>query len=197
MPTEPPRDECSCPAQPSVTADLVRRARCGDRAAFANLWRRYAPTVHAVILSVMPGQAAEDLLQDVALAALRSLPDLRSDEGFPAWLCAIARNRARNLRAASARAAIAADMDQFAGRGAIDGATLQEADEVLAVIRELPECYRETLMLRFVAGLDGPEIAKRLGMTPGSVRVNLCRGMKLLRVRLGTTASCERGSAQY
>jgi len=176
-----------------LSAELVRRARAGDREAFAELWRRYATTAHAVILSVLPGPAAEDLLQDVALAALAALPDLRNDDGFPAWLCAIARNRARNARAAFARAPAVDDMDQFAARSA-DVTAMQEADEVLAVIRALPEAYRETLLLRFVAGLSGPEIAGRLGMTSGSVRVNLCRGVKLLRGRLGATASPDRAA---
>ena len=47
------------------------------------------------------------------------------------------------------------------------------------------EAYRETLALRLVEGMTGPEIAERTGLTPGSVRVNLHRGMKLLRERLG------------
>ena len=48
----------------------------------------------------------------------------------------------------------------------------------------LPDAYRETLMLRLVEGLTGPEIAERTGLTPASVRVNLHRGMKLLRTAL-------------
>lgn len=60
-----------------------------------------------------------------------------------------------------------------------------QALEALAAIRSLPESYRETLLMRLVARMSGPEIAMRTGMTPGSVRVNLHRGMKLLRERLG------------
>jgi RNA polymerase sigma-70 factor, ECF subfamily len=55
----------------------------------------------------------------------------------------------------------------------------------MALIRTLPETYRETLMLRFVEGMTGPEIAERTGLTPASVRVNLHRGMKLLREKMG------------
>ena len=60
-----------------------------------------------------------------------------------------------------------------------------EATEALEAIRSLPEAYRETLMLRLVGGRNGPEIAERTGRTPASVRVNLHRGMKLLRSKLG------------
>ena len=60
-----------------------------------------------------------------------------------------------------------------------------EAREALDAIRELPDTYRGTLLMRLVEGMTGPEIAARTGMTPGSVRVHLHRGMKLLRGRLG------------
>jgi RNA polymerase sigma-70 factor (ECF subfamily) len=60
-----------------------------------------------------------------------------------------------------------------------------EAAEALEIIRALPEAYRETLVLRLVEGMTGPEIAARTGLQPASVRVNLHRGMKLLRERLG------------
>ena len=56
---------------------------------------------------------------------------------------------------------------------------------VLDLIRRLPEAYRETLIMRLVEGMTGPEIARQTGLTPDSVRVNLCRGMKMLRESLG------------
>jgi RNA polymerase sigma-70 factor (ECF subfamily) len=52
---------------------------------------------------------------------------------------------------------------------------------LLNAVRQLPEAYREPLILRFVEGMTGPEIAARTGLTHGSVRVNLHRGMQLLR----------------
>ena len=55
---------------------------------------------------------------------------------------------------------------------------------VIEVVRSLPDAYRETLVLRLVEGMTGQEIADRTGMTPASVRVNLHRGMRLLRDRL-------------
>ena len=59
-----------------------------------------------------------------------------------------------------------------------------EASEILDLVRSLPEAYRETLLLRLVEGMTGPEIARRTGLTPGSVRVNLHRGMTMLREKL-------------
>ena len=52
---------------------------------------------------------------------------------------------------------------------------------MLAAIQGLPEAYRETLVMRLCEGMSGPEIAEVTGLEPGSVRINLHRGMKLLR----------------
>ena len=60
-----------------------------------------------------------------------------------------------------------------------------EANEILDAIRSLPETYSETLILRLVEGMTGSEISEKTGLTPDSVRVNLHRGMKLLRQKLG------------
>jgi RNA polymerase sigma-70 factor (ECF subfamily) len=171
---------------PGGEAELVRRARAGDRQAFEKLWRRHAPTVHAVVLSVLPAVHAEDAEQDVALAALSALGTLRNDDGFAAWVCAIARNRARTARSLLHKRGSSAPLDEQTAADPRDQRTTGqlEADEVLAALRSLPATYREPLTLRFLAGLSGPEIAHRLGMTHGSVRVTLCRGLKLLRQRL-------------
>jgi RNA polymerase sigma-70 factor (ECF subfamily) len=58
----------------------------------------------------------------------------------------------------------------------------------LEAIRQLPEAYRETLVLRLVEGMTGTEIAERTGLRAESVRVNLHRGMKMLREKLGMEA---------
>jgi RNA polymerase sigma-70 factor (ECF subfamily) len=64
-------------------------------------------------------------------------------------------------------------------------AQTREAAEILESVRSLPEAYRETLILRLVEGMTGPEIAAKTGLSHGSVRVNLNRGMQQLREKLG------------
>ena len=59
-----------------------------------------------------------------------------------------------------------------------------ESGEILDTLRTLPEAYRETLAMRLVEGMTGPEIARATGLTHGSVRVNLSRGMERLREAL-------------
>ena len=170
--------------------DLVLRARDGDRPAFAELYARYASCVHGVCLATGPIEDANDLVQEVFLSALRAIDQLEDPARLSAWLLTIARNRARDAlreRGRSVPIDRSAPPEEFAARSApaeteTDGE--DEARAVLAAIQSLPESYRETLVLRLVEGLTGPEIADRTGLTHGSVRVNLHRGMKLLRERL-------------
>jgi len=163
----------------SEDARLVSAARAGDRAAFGQLYDRYARMVHGIVLARAPQTEVDDLVQDVFLFALRRLHTLREPAAFGGWLAMIARNRALDYhRHAQAAAELPEDI---AGQDSAEA----EAKMVLAVIRSLPEAYRETLILRLVEGMTGPEIAERTGLTPASVRVNLHRGMKLLREKLG------------
>ena len=155
----------------------VRDAATGDRAALGELYERYARMVHGILLSRVPFADAEDLTHEVFLSAFGKLASLRTPEAFPGWLASIARNRAVEFHRSS-RALDTAGREP-AARDEHDGAFVMEA------IRSLPEAYRETLVLRLVEGMSGPEIAAQTGLTPASVRVNLSRGMKMLRERLG------------
>lgn len=155
-------------------------ARHGDRDAFGQLYRRYGRMVHGVLLARVPRGQVEDLVQDVFLMALRRLDSLRDPARFGGWLAMIARNRATDFHRRSRDTVELSDEIPGPSQGAD-----AEAIEVLALLRALPEAYQETLVLRLVEGMTGPEIAARTGMTEGSVRVNLHRGMKLLRTRLG------------
>jgi RNA polymerase sigma-70 factor, ECF subfamily len=162
---------------------LVRAAARGDRAAFGELYNRHARLIHAILLARVPVSDAEDLVQDVFISAFQKLPSLRAPAAFRGWLAAIARNHACDFH----RYAREQREERTSGNHAPAGH--DEALVVLDAIRKLPEAYRETLILRLVEGMTGPEIAQRTGLTPESVRVNLFRGMKLLRRQLGGEAS--------
>ena len=165
------------PAEP----ELVRAAQTGDRRAFGALYHRYARMVHGILLSRVPHEAVEDLVQDVFLAALPQLASLRDVSRFGGWLAAIARNRAVDYhRRSRPSAEYSEETDSYDG-GLAGESTDAEAMVILDAIRSLPEAYRETLILRLVEGMTGPEIADRTGLTHGSVRVNLHRGMQQLR----------------
>src|SRR5712692_10629875 len=166
---------------------LVSAARDGDRAAFGRLYDRYARMVHGILLARVPPREVDDLVQEVFLLALRQLHALRDTSRFGAWLSTITRNRANDYFRKSIpddRVTEPVSEGQAENRPGNDAAE-REAAVILAVVRALPEPYREPLILRLVEGMTGPEIAARTGLTHGSVRVNLCRGMQLLREKLG------------
>ena len=166
----------------SPEARLVEAAQAGDRAAYGRLYDRFAPMVHGLLLSRVPRADVDDLVHDVFLQAMRRQSSLRNAEAFGGWLATIARNRARDhWRRGEDTAPLPAE---------VAGAPHPEGDAlaVLAAIRRLPEAYRETLVLRLVEGMTGPEIAERTGLQPGSVRVNLHRGMQMLREALARKA---------
>lgn len=157
---------------------VVVTARRGDRNAFAELYRRFHRAVHGVVLAKVAFGDAADLVQDVFAIALERLPQLVEPAAFPGWLMAIARNRSADHVRAKKPTDELAEIAVAAPRSA-------EVAEVLAALRALPEAYQETMILRLVEGMSGPEIAVQTGLSEGSVRVNLHRGMKLLRERLG------------
>jgi len=168
---------------------LVQAAREGDRTAFGRLYDRYARMVHGILLARVPPREVDDLVQEVFLLALRQLHALRDVSRFGAWLGTITRNRANDyFRKAIPDEKVTEPVDENHGdERSNDHAAEQEAAIILEVVRRLPEAYREPLILRLVEGMTGPEIAARTGLTHGSVRVNLCRGMQLLREKLAET----------
>ena len=168
---------------PADVADpVVLAAMRGDRTAFAQLYTQYVRLIHGILLSRVPRLQVEDLVQDVFIMAMQRVSSLRNPAAFGGWLAAIARNHATDhLRGAPRTTELPESLaDPYPNR---TEASL-EVRAVMEAIRSLPEAYRETLTLRLVEGMTGPEISACTSLSEGSVRVNLHRGMKMLRERL-------------
>ena len=162
-------------------AGWVLAAQQGSPDAFRQLHRHFVAVVHGVLLSRFRPTIAEELTQECFLLAFRRLKQLREPAKFGPWIVAIARridavDERRHYRAN--------EQEEIADQAASPEATI-DAAKVLNAIGTLPQAYRETLILRLVEGMGGPEIAATTGLSPDSVRVNLHRGMKLLRAALG------------
>ncbi len=171
---------------PAAETSLVERIRAGDEEAFNELYRKYAPMVHGIILAQVGRDDAPDLVQEVFIAAFRNIDALREPAAVGAWLAMIARNRAREFFRR------VKPTEELSEETCGAGGARTEAAEILSIIRRLPEAYRETLVLRLVEGMTGPEIAAQTGLKPDSVRVNLHRGMKILREKLTSSRSVTR-----
>lgn len=160
-------------------ARLVERIRAGDREAFGEFYKRFAPTIHGIVLARVPRSEADDIVQNVFVAAYKNINAVRDPNNVGAWLAQIARNQSiEYFRARKPTEDLPEELREKDNRN-------HEASEILTIIRALPDAYRETLILRLVEGMTGAEIAERTGLTNDSVRVNLHRGMKMLREKIG------------
>lgn len=173
------RTEATAAGPARVAAGLVERIAAGDEEAFGELYRRYAPMVHGIVLARVPRNEVDDIVQEVFISGYKNLGTLRDRNAVGGWLAMIARNRATEY---FRRTKPTDELSEDLGKSDPSRA---EANEVLAAIRSMPDAFRETLVLRLVEGMTGREIAEQTGLTPDSVRVNLHRGMKLLRQNLG------------
>jgi RNA polymerase sigma-70 factor (ECF subfamily) len=168
---------------------MVRRfvAR-GYSTALDALYRHYGKVVHGLIVARSGWRDADDLTQEVFAQMCRKIETLRDPAAFGGWICSIARNVASDYLRQRMRRPLHEPFDTTEASSAhANGRASQPSDlqrRVLANIGGLPEAYREPLILRLMEGLTGPEIADRTGLTHGSVRVNLSRGMGQLRARL-------------
>ena len=166
-------------APESPEAALVEAVRRGDTEAFGRLYATFGRMVHGILLARVPYGEVDDLVQDVFLTALKKLDSLRDAAAFGPWIAMITRNRAMDYHRRSRETT---EVTEGIGQ---TRAVQTESLEVLNLISQLPEAYREPMILRFVEGMTGPEIAERTGLAPASVRVNIHRGMKMLREMLG------------
>jgi RNA polymerase sigma-70 factor (ECF subfamily) len=172
---------------------LVLQSQAGDRSAFEQLVRRTARLVFArLYLDTGRPRDAEDLVQETFLVAWRSIKQVTDPAGFRAWLLSIARTVAIDAARHDSR-------QKRSGRrvgndvlghipapppGPPQSLVAEESrQKALALLRELPEEYRLPLMLRYLHEFDYDTIGRQLGLSNGSLRGLLQRGMTLLRDR--------------
>jgi RNA polymerase sigma-70 factor, ECF subfamily len=169
-------------------AELVERARGGEREAFGFLYRRHQAYVYR-FARAMTGSAAlaEDIVQEVFLALMRDLDRYdASRAGLRTYLFGIARNLAR-YKTRSLRRLISLDqVEEAVGRE--DPAAALSSNEETRHLRRclgaLPARYREVIILCDLQELDYAETAVVLKVPIGTVRSRLHRGRHLLIARL-------------
>lgn len=179
-----------------VDPALVRRASAGQAEAIQQLWQSHRRWVAAIVLAHMPREAdLDDLLQDIAATFVRSVQELRTPSALRPWLRTVAINAARaegrkkTRRRQALESRAATDPGTF-NRDQTDDATAgvpDAADEVrwlMRLIEQMPESYREPLILRCVRGMNYKAISELTGLPETTIETRIARGRRMLRERV-------------
>ncbi|MEU3447078.1 RNA polymerase sigma factor [Streptomyces thermolilacinus] len=180
-------------------AEAVLLARGGDEQAFARVYRAVQPGLLGYLRGLV-GDDAEDVAAEAWLEIARDLGRFRGDGGgFRGWAATVARHRALDHLRRRGRRPRTAPLGQDAldlpgphdtAAAALDALSTRTA---LALIRALPPDQAEAVLLRVVAGLDGPSAARVLGKRPGAVRTAAYRGLRRLAEHVGGAGAGEGG----
>jgi RNA polymerase sigma-70 factor, ECF subfamily len=175
---------------------LVRMSQAGRRQAFEELIGRTARLVYSRLYAdVRDAHRAEDLTQETYLSAWRSIGQMTDPTGFRPWLMSIANSvlvdfqrrgmrKRRSGEPAAGNGAMQLERRSSAGAAPPDEAEHRESRQRLhEELNQLPEEYRRPLMLRYFGGADYETIGRQLGLSNGSLRGLLGRGLAMLRKR--------------
>jgi RNA polymerase sigma-70 factor (ECF subfamily) len=202
-----PNDRVEWP-DPRWERDCIARAQRGDRAAFAELYRVFAPRLYAQVLYPKLGRrdAAEDALSETFRALIEHLHGLQVEGArlWP-WLHRVATNKALDMHRSKARTRralanfeallaplgahgdAAAELELSAGRGAL-------AERIRRVLAELPPRYARAIELRFFEDRPRDACAALMDVKLGTFDVLLLRALRAFRTQWeAQLASAERG----
>jgi RNA polymerase sigma-70 factor, ECF subfamily len=196
----------------------VAAAIRGDADAVRALWQENRRWVAAVILAHKPREAdLEDLLQDVAMAFVKMIGKLRDETMLRPWLRTVAINAARaaGRDAKRRRRGVVWKVGATHAGGHLPGAAeetsrpelvedrapdalvnrTEQAARVTRLAEQLPEGYREPLILKAVRGLSYRQIGELMGLPETTVETRIARGRKMLReLALAETGALEGGA---
>jgi RNA polymerase sigma-70 factor, ECF subfamily len=179
-----------------TAADLVG-ARRREPAAVTRIYSAYAPALFRFFVAAVGDRpTAEDLTGDVFKSAIEGLPRFRGPvEALGGWLFQIARHDLADYRRRQARRPVE-PLDGLLEEAAVAGGAVDpeelaldrvEGDRVLAALRQLSPDQREVLVLRMVADLTAPEVARILHKSTEAVKALQHRGLVSLARVLGVT----------
>lgn len=175
----------------------IARAISGDAAALDEVWHAHRRWTAAVLLAHMPRDAdLDDLLQDVGMTLVAKIGGVREVGAFKPWLRAVAMSIAKT--AGRRRKVRKAGFIKIAGlRGLTEGrgeddqedadqprtAAMHEGRRLMDLSRDLPDGYREPLLLKCVQGMSYREIGRVMNLPETTVETRIARARKMLRER--------------
>jgi len=163
--------------------EKYRAAIHGDRDAFEMIIRTHSRALFAIAYGILQNrEEAEDAVQDALVKAWKSRWRVRNPEKFPAWLCMIARHRARDVFRKRRRVPLS---DEISAQIESEGTDTSVLDRQLhSALAALPELHRSALVLRYFEEMDYRTIENMLGLTNGALRGILGRALAAMRKQL-------------
>jgi RNA polymerase sigma-70 factor (ECF subfamily) len=185
--------ESAVPASGAEVAILARRAQGGDRVAYGELFRRFWPGIHAVVLGWLRDAAeAEDVAQDVFLHGMRKLPQLRDVRCFAGWLRQIAvrlaLNRLSRRRSAAAGLAGLANVPAACAGPLVALLEAEVRGQVREGLTRLRPLDREVLEAFYLHGQSLQEISASLAAPLGTIKRRLHTARQRLREQFDADA---------
>jgi RNA polymerase sigma factor (sigma-70 family) len=170
-------------------AELVSAAAAGDRLAFAGIYDRYADRLHDFCIGMLRDRdSAADCVQDAFCIAAARLTQLADPDKLRPWLYAIARNEALRCIRARRREQVTDELPEAASAEP-DPETLAAQGELADLVKEvtggLSDRDRTVLDLAYRHGLDGPELAAALDVSPGTANRTVSRLRQTVEHSLG------------
>jgi RNA polymerase sigma-70 factor (ECF subfamily) len=154
---------------------------------FWSLIERHGDELLAHARRLTDDQAAEDVLQDALLRALRAYPRLRHADHLRAWLYRVTTTTALDLHRARRREVVTDEPPTASARGLVTASLVEEEYDDGAfesLIAPLAPSARDALRLRFVEDLDYDRIADALGTSPEAARQRVSTAVRTLRERV-------------
>jgi len=183
----------------SYEAQLVKKLRSGDSAAMEEFYNLYRSRLYTLVLEQVDRNeaVAEDLVQEVFLAALGSLDKFRGDSQLYTWLRSIALHKINDFYRRQAREPkpekSSPDFDAMKqleqiGDNKPATSTVMESEEVRQSVNQaladLPKDYQEVLVLKYLKDMPVLAISEIMGRSPKSVEGLLSRARKAMRDNL-------------
>jgi RNA polymerase sigma-70 factor (ECF subfamily) len=163
--------------------EMYRAAIHGDREAFGMIIRIHSRALFAIAYGILQNrEEAEDAVQDALVKAWKSRWRLRDPEKFPAWLCMIARHRARDIFRRRRTVPLSGEMTEPVESEATDTTALDQ--QLHFALAALPELHRSALALRYFEEMDYRSIEKLLDLSNGALRGILGRALASMRKEL-------------
>jgi RNA polymerase sigma factor (sigma-70 family) len=185
--------------------DLILLTQSGvrpDRLALTELMKRYRSHVDRLLYHLAPDwQDRADLSQEVWIRVYRNIKNLNEPEKFRGWLSRIATNlfydelrkRKRNSQPLSLDAPILLNGSELDWEIAADGpspednlATHEFYEQLRGAIADLPDAFRQTIILREIDGRSYEEIAEATQVSIGTVKSRIARARLRLQEQLGS-----------